>query len=499
MNLLLKNKYIHLSTSFVFLVFLYISIKSPLAGDDWGYAVNGSLYNPLFKAMEFYFTWSGRFFSELYGFLITPHKWVWNLLNPLLFSAIFYFTQKMINSKDKLLPNLVMLFLVLSVKDELRMETYTWLMGTTYVIPLAFSIIFLFVLLKTFYLDKPFNHYQRILSVFLLFWIGLSMENISSSILILNLVILIYSIIKTTQYKKDALLIFSTSLIAFVLLRLSPGASIRLIRDHQAWLDLSFLDQIILNYPNLIKMTFIEHRYLILTLSIISLVFYFQKIQDSSKKKIIISTVLIISLIYPFSLRIESLSFLNFLLPFLSIDSVFTYLFWPIYYLVILYILFINTDINDAKLLVPLLILASIANGVMLLSPIFGYRSSLFTVYYLISIIVFMTSQLRFHRAIYALLIIVLIGLIAQKLLVYKTKYDLVYDTHLIRSAEIAYYQDHPEVKDLWLIRYPIYTIHSGDVESWDTYHALVFKQYYDLSLDTTLNFYYPKEETAND
>ena len=47
----------------LFVLFWMISVKTPLAGDDWGYALNGMNNNPLAMAWEFYFTWSGRFFS----------------------------------------------------------------------------------------------------------------------------------------------------------------------------------------------------------------------------------------------------------------------------------------------------------------------------------------------------------------------------------------------------------------------------------------------------
>ena len=65
---------------------------------------------------------------------------------------------------------------------------------------------------------------------------------------------------------------FVVSLIGIILLRLSPGASARLIRDHSAWVELSILDQLIFNYSNFIRFTFIEHRYLVLVFSGLSFI-----------------------------------------------------------------------------------------------------------------------------------------------------------------------------------------------------------------------------------
>ena len=41
----------------IFSFFFLISTYTPLAGDDWGYAINGLRQNPLITALEFYQTW----------------------------------------------------------------------------------------------------------------------------------------------------------------------------------------------------------------------------------------------------------------------------------------------------------------------------------------------------------------------------------------------------------------------------------------------------------
>ena len=66
-----------------------MSYQTPLAGDDWGYALNGASGNPVAMALAFYGSWSGRFFSELWGMIIPAHKYLWNIINPLLFMGIF--------------------------------------------------------------------------------------------------------------------------------------------------------------------------------------------------------------------------------------------------------------------------------------------------------------------------------------------------------------------------------------------------------------------------
>ncbi len=49
---------------FLFFLFFKITKWTPLAGDDWGYALNGMAKNPIQLAYEFYMSWSGRIVSE---------------------------------------------------------------------------------------------------------------------------------------------------------------------------------------------------------------------------------------------------------------------------------------------------------------------------------------------------------------------------------------------------------------------------------------------------
>ena len=80
---------------FVWLVFFYISIKSPVAGDAWNYAIvgDGSLKNAFIAATEACSAtgWSSRFLSELYGFLFCSRHILWSILNASLFAAIYIY------------------------------------------------------------------------------------------------------------------------------------------------------------------------------------------------------------------------------------------------------------------------------------------------------------------------------------------------------------------------------------------------------------------------
>ena len=54
-----------------------------------------------------------------------------------MFTTIYVSIIKLINPKEnKILVMFVILALMLSVQNTLRIETYTWIMGSTYVVPL---------------------------------------------------------------------------------------------------------------------------------------------------------------------------------------------------------------------------------------------------------------------------------------------------------------------------------------------------------------------------
>ena len=486
--------FFYLSLIFVFAFFYRISSLTPLAGDDWGYAVNGMQGQPFKMAFDFYFSWSGRFFSELYGFLVTPHKAFWNILNALLFTSIFYNSLKISRMDKSIIGMILLLFLMFSVKDELRMETYTWLMGTTYVIPLALSLFYLNRLIHTLENGLRLKPWYVVLHTLILFYIGLTMENIAVVMIFANICLILYSYIR---YREIPLYLYNflfISILSFVLLRLSPGANARLIRDHQDWMKLSIIDQVMINYPNFIRFTFIEHRYLVLVFSGLNILLSLKNLLKSHKYRLLNILLMFIfgfSSIISISLTLSNIIDLPVLNEFIEYKSLFNLIFWPIFILAI-FTNILSLENSDKERVIFLILLAGLSNGVMMASPIFGFRSSLYTVYFMMIASLILLKALNWKWLNWVLLIPLLILLIRASVGL-NAKYELVARVHVIRLGEIIYYQNNPDVKEAWLIRYPIFSIHSGDIEQDDPYHMEVFKEYYELNQDVELIFYYPE------
>lgn len=490
-EILKRNIKTILFTSLVFLFFAIITYKTPLAGDDWGYALNGMNGNPFATAIEFYYSWSGRFFSELWGFIVAPNKWLWNILNPLFFTIIYYCINYLTNPKKSCLSYIVSFLLILYASDYLRMETYTWIMGTTYVIPLMLCFIYLCIVKK--YSVQRMSKKIIFLCLLINFYIGLCMENIAAVMVLINLLLSFYFYFKKEPYLCYVVIgIFS--LISFIIMRSSPGSAYRL-SENTAWLSMSLLEQIACNIPYFLRYTFYDNKYLILVLNIIMT---FSILTHSKSKKWLKIVSLILSFMTTIMLLSNKLVSMEF--------NVFTYLtlyqtdiscqilnciIW-VFYIIYLFIYFVfEYEEEYRNELLLYLLAAGASNIVMFVSPIFGSRSSLYFYYFAILIVLMVLQQIKMKKSIAFLGIILCSLLCITKGKTILNKYQLVNLVYQDRLSKIEYYLDHPEIKDVWLPRMPIFTVHSADIEPEDTYHMDTFKKYYGLADDCVLHFYW--------
>lgn len=466
---------------FIGCLFFYITYKTPLAGDDWGYALNGMSGNPIDLAVSFYNSWSGRFFSELWGFMVAPNKWIWNIVNPLLFVVIFlciyYFSR---SKKYYITTVLLIIAVILSVDDNLRMETYTWLMGTTYVIPLALSMIYLVSIDYLFFGTFRMQNKDKIIAILnnlLLFYIGLTMENIAATMIVAIVLLLIYSYFNKREMIKYLivnLIVMSTS---FIIMRMSPGSTARLLRDSLEWSKLSIIEKLINGYPGFIEFTFINNNYFILFLSVvISLL----TISTKNKVNIIFKCVSVliqimgIITVFSFVLPIDN----NFMM---DSKSLFSSIFWIIYTVDIMIVLYFGLNDKNRDKALFFFMLSGTANLVMMYSPIFGSRSSIYTIFFMIVTMVIVLNNIDVNKYLLFGLFVISLFVCVDRFIEYRFKYTLVGLKQNERLEIIKYYKDHPEVEEAWIPRFPIYTVHGGDIEPGDTYHFETFREFYNL------------------
>ncbi len=488
-----QNTYPLLGAIFVLTLFCYITVKTPLAGDDWGYCLNGQSGNPIELTIAFYNNWSGRIFSEFYGFTVACRKWLYNILNPLTFTLIFLFAYRLGRvKKKKLSAVLLMLAIMLSVDDNLRMETYTWLMGYTYVLPLCLALGYLCICDQMFKCDIMSRRVKvfSVLSNLLLFVIGLMMENIAATMIVAVVFMLVYAFFNKRRILPYLSLNLVFSILSFAICRLSPGAHIRMIRDSAEWASQSVFEKIASAYPNFLEMSFIKNNYLIAIFSIVViLLLWFSKHHKHPVLRILLSLVMLAGMVTVFSFVLHSD------LPMQHGNSLYSMLFWPVYILSAFVSIFISFDANyyrDKTLF--MLILAGTSVLVMLMSPIYGSRSALYLVYFLIVVIILINDAFELPRFVKYILPVLMLAILFDRTNEYLTKYNLVGKAQAERLEILQYYREHPEDEEAWIPRFPIYTVHGADVEIGDDYHFETFKEYYQIPQSPDKIIFYYKE-----
>lgn len=491
-----KKYFYILVAAFVGCLFFYITFKTPLAGDDWGYALNGIGGNPIAMAINFYQSWSGRFFSELWGFVVAPNRWIWNIVNPLLFVLIFLCIYRIAKVKKYhvLLP-LLILAVILSVDDNLRMEIYTWLMGTTYIIPLAMALVYFAIMDHVFFgiysLDKK-DKVAVLLINLLLFYIGLTMENIAAMMIAGIIIMIIYAYFNKPELIKYLLLSLLVSTGSFMIMRMSPGSQARLLRDNAEWAKLGLFEKIANGYPAFLEFTFINNNYLILFLSICMSVLAFYSKEKMPKWFRYLSIALqlfSIFVVFSFVLPIDMSYFVDS-------KSIFSMVFWPIYTLDCLALLFFGLSGRRQSKALFMFMMAGGSNLVMLYSPVFGSRSSIYTVIFMIAVMAIVLDEFDINKYLLLGIFIITLGVCVDRVDEYVYKYRLVGMITQERNAQLDYYREHPEDEEVWIKRYPIFTIHGADIEPGDDYHFETFKDYYQLpqSKDKII-FYFEETE----
>ena len=518
MNKLFKNIYIKLSKSindlfnhkwtnyfgfligvlFITILFFIISKWTPLAGDDWGYAINGMNNNPWNMAVAFYQSWSGRFFSELWGFVIAPNKSLWNILNTAFFMLIFVFSMLLTSSKKNyFVSGLLILMLMLRVNSDLRMETYTWIMGSTYIIPLLLIVIYLYLIERKVIYNKNVNmNWLLLITGFICFYVGLTVENAAAIMIVAQIILVIYYFYY--QHRLNLFLVINMiiSIVSFVIMRLSPGSTFRLLRDHAVWNQQPILTKIINNIPNLIKYTFIDNRYLIFALSFVLFAIVVKKtMKKLNTRKLLFNITLMIylvsSLVVIGANKLVNDFDVEIMKVFFELDNVVVWIYWLIYICVVFTVVYLYIDnIKIRQKIIFFIIIGGSANLAMLMSPIFGARSSIYLVYFIMFVVVLAFNELNINDGILKLSIsFVLLLMITLSAKDYLLKYSQVNQIHHERLAIIDYYLDNPDIKNIHIPRMPPYSVHGADIEDGDDYHFETFKAYYGLAMDANIVF----------
>lgn len=495
-----KYFYVYIAIG-LFFFFMWVSSLVPLVGDDWGYYING-MKGPLTMTMEFYQTWSGRVIGEFLGFtLAANHNWWVYFFNPLLFSTSFLLIYKIINPvrKKGLIASLI-LFLMFTVSHGIRMETFTFVVGSiNYRFSAVMALLQLYIISRYFHTSTvTFKWYEILMSILSGIIVGLIMENIAGGLILANILLMGYRYLQLKKVDLMLSLNVMTTTAAFLAMRLSPGAKARSAGEFTEFMGMNIVDKMLTKYPEFIHYTFTENKVImvVLILALLTLVIQKRHVFKLKLTPIILGGILLSGipvLAASFIVQLNEnfgISFWKFtsvMYYFAEMDSVILMVYWTLLAVLMFGVMvYLLIDLKTVWMMAYYYLIAMAVMGAMLLSPIIGPRCAIFTVFFLIIVVALIVEELTLSSLAEKGLSGLLIVFVVLIFIGYGQIYNQVHDVWMEQEARIESYKENPS-GELLLPAYPRYSIHSGEAVT--SYHQEVFLKYYGLPLDVKVNY----------
>ncbi len=475
----------------LFALFLILNFLIPLAGDDWGNAVSGlnSFGEIIDSAVYYFMTHEGRFISRIFVLIFTQDKFLWNILCALLVVIVFILINKIVKNKT----NKFILFLTFSffflLENEVLKQAVLWLTGNlTYMLPAVLSLIFLY--LNKDILDNKFeiNNLKFIISLILLALVSMMVEPVSAAMVLGTLLLFIWASIKRKKFDIKRFSYFAVISIGFILMLTSPGAANRL--DTMAFSEMGLIEKIITNIPNFINYTYITNSVLILLIALsIALIIKknnlkFAKTSIALMFTFVIFTILISAYNFAKHYFFINIPILNKLLFLGNSQNILIILIWVVITLLFLYLIIRYIKGNEKIKILFYVIIGYGANIAMLLSPLWGGRTTFFTILMLFIACLLIINYYKFDAFDYKIFkyisIIFIIAWISCTLILYHSVYLQNKDREAAIKEQI---QDNSKVIEYTDI--PFYALHNPNAST--EFHQGTFKKYYGIDEDAEL------------
>ncbi len=477
----MKKKIFNKKNTIYFVLFFYFLVLftlSPISGDDWGNYLIGKLgiYKWFSVAIGMYFDWEGRLFSRILINMLTYNKWLWNIINSLLFTLLIYFINKITNKKNKIIPLLLSILVVFLMNIYMFSQVAVWLAGNiTYFIPLVLILFYVYFLMNY---KKKYNKYIIVgLGIFNIL-LPMFIEHMAGLLIIINLFMLIMNSIKNKKIDKIFLIYLILSVISTLVMFLSPGSYKRSLIENVEFNQLSLFGKIFYNIPNFIDYTYINNSFLVGLLSISSI---YLVLKSKIKKFIKVILILFLS-VMPF--LTAGLFYIDYfigagILSFIvDPTNVFIIMYWIVFTLIYLSLLHYNKEYRNILFIMMGLIL----NGIMLLSPTWGTRTSFGTYVFMIIPCIDIIGRIKFNKIIeYGM-----IGLTCVCVLVYLIFYINV-RVEVIKLEESIRVQLKEDKDVIEISTFPNYA--NCNINPYGEYHKGKFKEYYNIPEDKELVF----------
>lgn len=452
----------------IFLFLLLIFFLSPISGDDWGNFLEGAqgFHHMISQAIGMWFTWEGRLISRVLINILTYNKWLWNIVNSLVIVGIISYIERIVKFKNKKIMLVLTFATILFMNLFTFSQTVTWLAGNiTYLFVIPLLLMYLYII----YNDK-YNKFTNVLLVILNIIIPMFVEHMAILLILLNIYFIVKDYIKNKKINKRLIIYLIISILSFASMYFSPGNRIRSSMENLEFNELSLFGKIIYNIPNLIFYTYRINYFLIILLVVGNFILIKKNI-NNKLVRIILYLIELISIIF------TSIYLLNsFNISTISIND--NNVFVIIYFILLTIINFLLLIKNKKELPILFYSMGIISNLVMLMSPTWGYRTSLATYLFLsISYLIVIDEYYKKNKIIeISTYIITILGM-----LFYLIFYISIYRTNLANEKMIK----NNKSNRIELIAYPGFA--PCNINPTDEYHLKRFKEYYKIKKEVEI------------
>lgn len=478
-----KNNYIYL-ISFIF--FLIILSLSPICGDDWGnYPIGAEGFLKILSATkDAYFSWEGRLISRVFIYLLTYYKFIFVIVTSALLTLIIYVANKMLGEVKNKVIYIVPFMLLLLLNTNSISQTYTWVAGSvTYLYPTAIVLAYFYYLYQK--KEFKFENLEFIILLIINTITPMFVENIGVAFVFGNI---LWLILHRKEEKKElikfsVLLLFS--LISLVAMLLSPGSASRASTEVQFY-NMSFLERIFLNIPNLISYG-ITRNIIVLLMMTFVIIYALKKKKVKPYLIVLFSIIPVlgvfqnINLMFPIYLRNFDYTKLTEMWGIFNVNNWYFIFYWILFFILFFYaIVNLTMDKKVRTYLIFMTLVAGVAITSMLVAPVWGERVSILSeiIFLIVSICLLKDCfNPRFNKIIYSffgLLVIYFIIMFTFIFLVQKDRDNYIEQQLKEDKQQIDVYEHF--IGYIWV----------GN--PWGNFNAKVFKEYYGIPQDKSIN-----------
>lgn len=472
----------HKALILVGLLFLIVSFLTPLCGDDWGNYYKYESLNEIFKTtFSLYQTWEGRIVSRFLICLFTYNKVIWNILLPVCVIGIIVAINKFSNKDKNYNIFLLSILGLILINNTMFAQTYSWIAGgITYLYPTVIVFTYFSIL---FTRKKKETLLTFILLLLINFLSPMFVENIGVALVAGNILYLIYYFILNKKINISAIVFTLVSLVSLLIMLNSPGSASRMELS-KSFYELSIIERVLYNKYQLMNYTYTRNIFMICLM--ILPIFYnvFSKIK-SKKIRLITNVIFLIIPILTIINHLMSLVNLKFNPMGLDLEgSLICFIYWVCFtVLFMLSILFSTMDKENKISTMFMFFIGAISICSLLVTPVFGDRTSFFTVVTFIAVSLKLISYINIKPKRYVEIgLKVMLGIF------------IVYYLCIFIMVAVFEQQRQKQIKLELTKNNSSITIKSNPIPYlWNNnpttdFHVLTFKEYYNIPKEINLN-----------